>query len=268
MSLATVYADGGFLDAKWEVMRRHRTSAESFEDWLIDRLPSSGRVLDVGAGSGRFAIPLARRGYEVVALDVLPAVMAPIRRSGLPIEIVVADAGAVPESLGVFDVVLAGHMLYHLDDIVGGVRALSERVGPGGVFVATTNAETGMRSMFELHLAAMRAVGLPAEDSTDQLRFSLENGGDLLGQVFDEVRLERYDGGFTSPSADPVFTYYAATELYRVPMRDESLPLEARLRLAPAYVHLAQQRIDADGPLLVEKQMAAFFGRQPLTVSE
>ena len=70
MSLATVYADGGFLDAKWEVMRRHRTSAETFEDWLIDRLPSGGRVLDVGAGSGRFAIPLARRGYDVVALDL------------------------------------------------------------------------------------------------------------------------------------------------------------------------------------------------------
>jgi hypothetical protein len=87
----------------------------------------------------------------------------------------------------------------------------------------------------------------------------VENGGELLGQIFASVRRERYDGGFTSPSADPVFTYYAATELYRAPMRDESLPLEARLRLAPTYVHLAQQQIDSDGPLLVEKQMAAFY---------
>jgi hypothetical protein len=68
-----------------------------------------------------------------------------------------------------------------------------------------------------------------------------------------------YDGGFIAPSADPVFAYYAATELYRAPMRDESLPLEARLRLAPTFVHLAQQRIDADGPLLVDKPMVAFL---------
>jgi hypothetical protein len=73
------------------------------------------------------------------------------------------------------------------------------------------------------------------------------------------VRREDYDGGFTAPSADPVFAYYAATELYRAPMRDEALAVEARLRLAPVFVHRAQTRIDAQGPLLVEKMMGAFF---------
>jgi SAM-dependent methyltransferase len=259
LSLATVYSDGGFLDAKWEVMRRHRVSEQGFEDWLIDRLPPGARVLDVGAGSGRFAIPLARRGFEVVAVDVLPSVLEPIRRSGLPISTVVSDALSIPESLGEFDVVLAAHMLYHLDDITAGVRALRQRVRPGGLFVATTNAAVGMRAMFDLHVAAMRALDLPVEDGPEPVRFFLENGGALLEEVFGSVRTETYDGGFTAPSADPVFAYYAATELYRAPMRDESLPLQARLRLAPTYVHLAQQRIEADGPLLVDKLMAAFF---------
>ena len=265
MSLATVYADGGFLDAKWEVMRRHRTSAQSFEDWLLGRLPPGGRVLDVGAGSGRFAIPLAQRGYRVVALDVLGEVMTPIRRSGLPIETVVADVAAMPETLGEFDVVLAAHMLYHLDDIVAGVRALQQRVRPGGLFVATTNAAVGMRAMFELHLAAMRSLGLPVDDRPEPVQFFLENGAALLEDVFESVRLERYDGGFTAPSADPVFAYYAATELYRAPMRDESLPLAVRLRLAPTFVHLAQQVIDSTGPLPVDKEMGAFFATSEAT---
>jgi SAM-dependent methyltransferase len=259
VSLAAVYADGGFLDAKWEVMRRHRVSAQGFEEWLIDKLPAGARVLDVGAGSGRFALPLARHGFEVVAVDVLPSVMAPITRSGLPITTVVADALSIPEALGDFDVVLAAHMLYHLDDITAGLWALRERVRPGGLLVATTNAAVGMRAMFDLHVAAMRALDLPVEVGPEPVRFFLENGGALLQEVFESVRTETYDGGFTAPSADPIFTYYAATELYRAPMRDESLPLEARLRLAPTYVHLAQQRIDADGPLLVDKLMAAFF---------
>jgi SAM-dependent methyltransferase len=264
--LAETYADGGFLDAKWDVMRRHRTSAQSFEDWLLDRLPIRPglQVLDVGAGSGRFALPLARRlggTGRVLALDLLPEVMAPIRRSGRNVETVVGDAARPPADLGRFDVVLAAHMLYHLDDVVAGVRALAALLRPGGLFVATTNVGVGMREMFELHLAAMRALGLPAEDTAEPERFGGDTGAALLEQVFADVQRREYDGGFVAASADPVFAYYAATELYRRPMRDDRIGMPTRLRLAPTYVHLAQEMINDGGPLHVHKDMVAFFCR-------
>jgi 2-polyprenyl-3-methyl-5-hydroxy-6-metoxy-1,4-benzoquinol methylase len=37
--------------------------------WLAARLPSHGRLLDVGCGTGRYALALAARGFEVVAVD-------------------------------------------------------------------------------------------------------------------------------------------------------------------------------------------------------
>jgi hypothetical protein len=90
-------------------------------------------------------------------------------------------------------------------------------------------------------------------------RFTLENGAELLGKAFDEVTVEIYDGGFAAPSADPVFAYYAATELYRAHMRDESIPLDTRLRIAPVFVHLTQQIIETTGqPLRVRKEIGAF----------
>jgi SAM-dependent methyltransferase len=262
--LAETYADGGFLDAKWDVMRRHRTAPQSFEDWLVGQLPLRPglRVLDAGAGSGRFAVPLARRlgdSGRVVALDLLPEVMAPIRRSGPAIATVVGDAARPPVRPGSVDVVLAAHMLYHLDDVVAGVRALARLLRPGGLFVATTNVGVGMREMFEIHLATMRALGLPAEDNAEPEIFGGDNGAGLLGRVFGEVRRRDYDGGFVAASADPVFAYYAATELYRRPMRDDRVPLTTRLRLAPTFVHLAQEMINRNGPLHVHKDMVAFF---------
>jgi SAM-dependent methyltransferase len=55
-----------------------------------------GPVLDIGAGTGRVAIDLARQGHEVVALDRDPELLAELARraDALPIETVLADARA------------------------------------------------------------------------------------------------------------------------------------------------------------------------------
>jgi SAM-dependent methyltransferase len=59
---------------------------------LADREGSP--ILDVGAGTGRVALDLARRGHEVVALDREPALLATLRDRGaeLPVTAVQADA--------------------------------------------------------------------------------------------------------------------------------------------------------------------------------
>jgi SAM-dependent methyltransferase len=53
-----------------------------------------GPVLDIGAGTGRVALDLARHGYEVTALDRDTALIAELRRraADLPVSAVVADA--------------------------------------------------------------------------------------------------------------------------------------------------------------------------------
>ncbi|MPZ26653.1 MAG: methyltransferase domain-containing protein [Micromonosporaceae bacterium] len=43
--------------------------ASSFAQFVADRLPATGTLLDIGCGTGRDAIYLARRGYTVVGLD-------------------------------------------------------------------------------------------------------------------------------------------------------------------------------------------------------
>ena len=53
-----------------------------------------GPLLDVGAGTGRIALDLARRGHRVVALDRDPELLSELaaRAGGLEVETVVADA--------------------------------------------------------------------------------------------------------------------------------------------------------------------------------
>jgi SAM-dependent methyltransferase len=62
--------------------------------WRSLAARAGGTVLDVGAGTGRVTLDLARRGVPVVALDVEPALLAALahRAAGLPVETVTADA--------------------------------------------------------------------------------------------------------------------------------------------------------------------------------
>lgn len=54
----------------------------------------AARVLDIGAGTGRVALALARSGYPVTAVDLDPELLAAlsVRSEGLPVRTVLADA--------------------------------------------------------------------------------------------------------------------------------------------------------------------------------
>jgi SAM-dependent methyltransferase len=64
--------------------------------WLELARAAGGPVLDVGAGTGRVALPLSREGIDVTALDIdgdlLEELRARAAAEGLEIETVVADA--------------------------------------------------------------------------------------------------------------------------------------------------------------------------------
>jgi SAM-dependent methyltransferase len=59
----------------------------------VDRLlrQKPGRILDAGCGTGRVAIELARRGHEVVGMDVDPAMLDVARAKGPGLRWVLAD---------------------------------------------------------------------------------------------------------------------------------------------------------------------------------
>jgi 2-polyprenyl-3-methyl-5-hydroxy-6-metoxy-1,4-benzoquinol methylase len=59
---------------------------------LLERyLPRGGLVLDAGGGTGRYAIELAERGYEVVLLDLVPEMLklarGKIKRAGINVNL-------------------------------------------------------------------------------------------------------------------------------------------------------------------------------------
>lgn len=62
--------------------------------WLALGQAQGSPILDIGAGTGRVTLPLARAGHEVVALDIDAELLTELQRraAGLAVQTVVADA--------------------------------------------------------------------------------------------------------------------------------------------------------------------------------
>jgi SAM-dependent methyltransferase len=101
--------------------------------------PGNGaRILDVGTGRGDMPLAFASRGWDVVAVDANPVVLVVARRrlGGHGIDVVGADARALPFEDGGFDVAHASLLLHHLDPAAA-VAALRElcRVARRGIVI-------------------------------------------------------------------------------------------------------------------------------------
>ena len=73
----------GYVQKEWKRLSRdayHRLEFETTLHFLEEHLPRKGLILDAGGGPGRYTIELARRGYEVVLLDLTPANLEFARR--------------------------------------------------------------------------------------------------------------------------------------------------------------------------------------------
>lgn len=114
--------------------------------FVASLLAPGAAVLDAGCGTGRVALELARRGFEVVGADLDPAMLDGARAKAPGLDWRLADLAAadLPAALGIgperrFDaVVAAGNVLIFLEPGTEAavVANLAGLVAPGGVLVA------------------------------------------------------------------------------------------------------------------------------------
>ena len=117
--------------------------------WIDQRIrarfgAAGARLLDVGCGAGVAAEALARRGHDVLGIDVAGEALAAGRAHAAGQGLSVAYRDASTEELvgerARFDVVTALEVIEHVADSAGFVATLARLLTPGGLlFVSTLN---------------------------------------------------------------------------------------------------------------------------------
>ncbi|MCK4414291.1 MAG: methyltransferase domain-containing protein [Candidatus Eisenbacteria sp.] len=127
----------------WDRYWRERQEIEdvySNEGRLLEPLadlPLGGcRVLEVGAGSGRDSIALARRGARIFVLDYVMSSFQVIRSvaaaAGIPVACVCGDATRMPFRDGSFDLLFHQGLMEHFRDPRPLLRENFRATAPGG----------------------------------------------------------------------------------------------------------------------------------------
>lgn len=147
-------------------------------DLLVAWLPPKGRVLDVGCGYGRTAIPLALCGYEVTGVDISARMVAAAERRAAQAQVDVrflrADMCDLELDEGYFDSAIclwsAFHELLIPEEQLRSISAINRVLRSGGraliegpPFLEPTTEEklTGQRYGNEFRLLALVIQGHP-----------------------------------------------------------------------------------------------------------
>jgi SAM-dependent methyltransferase len=135
------------------------TDGYDHERWLanleavaLDNGLSGRQLLDVGCGTGKSFLPMLRRGYEVVACDISPAMVEVAGAvAGGEADVLVADVRELPV-LGRFDLVTAlDDALNYLlsdDELEQAFSGIARNLRPGGVLVFDLNTLGTYRGFF------------------------------------------------------------------------------------------------------------------------
>ena len=244
--LAAYYPAGyHHLPAKDELAAEAAAEAPRLE--LIARRVGPGPMVEIGPSHGAFAYAARQAGFDVVGLEMDPLCCEYLRDVVGVQAINTNEPGAALAEVAPSRAVVMWHVLEHLPDPWGVLRAAAGNLEPGGVLaVATPNPESLQFRMFRsrwLHLDAPRhltLVPLPAmREELDRLGLSLVSATarDPVGLDLNRLGWAR---SILRPPAlrpDPRLSHTAGRALTAL-----FAPLETRALCGAAYTAVFQKR--------------------------
>jgi SAM-dependent methyltransferase len=105
--------------------------------WALEHSPA-GRVLDLGAGTGKLTSVLVALGADVIAVEPDPAMLTELHRALPTVRALSGSAEAIPLPDGSVDAVLAGNALHWFDMDRAGPE-IARVLSPGGILAGLWN---------------------------------------------------------------------------------------------------------------------------------
>jgi ubiquinone/menaquinone biosynthesis C-methylase UbiE len=262
-ALSDQYRDSSRLDARFRLHRDFSTSQKPFTRWVFDKFDftATTSILDIGCGPGYMWVENRERihpEWEIVLVDrsfgMLVEAHKNLQEFGLKVRWLNSDAQALPFDGCAFDVVVANHMLYHVDDRPGVLAEISRVMKPEGRLYAATNGRAHLLEIREL----IERFQLNSSIWTHHNAFSLENGEEQLRGLFERVSCVKFDDSLEVTEVEPIMNYIQSG------LSSDALAANAK-ELQGLRIFLGGQ-INDEGVIRIQKETGMFIAEKPRPV--
>jgi len=188
-NVKTQYADDKNLSAQMNLHAKYSTNKRGFVPWLFEQYAFSedDLILELGCGNGaqwNGRVGSLPRGCRLILSDLSDGMLEIVREkvASFPnVDFQKIDIQDIPFADASFDIIVANHMLYHVQNLNKALAEVHRVLKSGGRFYASTNGNGGMRPF--LHDALAR-FDPSSKAFTSEQSFSLQNGGEILRRHF------------------------------------------------------------------------------------
>jgi peptidoglycan-N-acetylglucosamine deacetylase len=157
---------------------------ELFEKNYLPRISPEHRVLEIGAGTGLYTLPLARRCREITAVELsenmLTVLTNKAAREGISNiickNIDIADTGPDEQ----YDSICAFSSFEYIPDLEPLIRRLTENIKPGGTIFFTTAHRSLFRFFTQIGNAMRQGLWLHARTEGEVRRILASSGFDRI----------------------------------------------------------------------------------------
>ncbi len=203
------YATANNLNTRILIHDKYSTNKMGFGNWIISnyKIDKGMKVLELGCGTGdmwKNRESLISRCSKLILSDFSEGMIAAAKETVGNydnIEYKVLDIQNIPYEDGIFDIVIANMMLYHVPDIDKGLAEVRRVLKKDGSFYCATYGEHGITEYLS---KILDAYGV--EDNLNK-NFTLQNGYNILKKLFLKVEKLEYNDSLAVTNVDDMVDY-------------------------------------------------------------
>ncbi|WP_138203018.1 MerR family transcriptional regulator [Haloimpatiens lingqiaonensis] len=217
--LLAQYQNASNLRARIRIHDELSANKYGWMRWYFDRLlnisniPKNLKILELGCGDASLWFKNMDRipkEWDITLTDFSKGMLYDakmnLKEKASRFKFKIVDVQDIPFENETFHVVIANHMLYHVDDIDRALSEIHRVLNKNGYFYASTVGKNHMVEMRNLMFQfGSKDINSKSWDNTS--KFQLENGKDVMEKWFKDINIERYEDSLNITKAEPLIDY-------------------------------------------------------------
>lgn len=199
----------------------YSTAKTPWMQWVFERLKiqSGMKILEIGCGNGLLWTEVMNRlpeNLDILLTDNSVGMLTQAKerlskhkeymdKQNIHIHYALEDADKFEVKESAFDLVIANHMLYHVNNRHALFIKIRSMLKKNGSFCCSTVGDNHMKELHQITEKFDPKLEIPAKWMTG--RFRLENGKEQLEEVFDDVVLEKQDNDLIVDNVEAIYNY-------------------------------------------------------------